>query len=86
MLVLDSKYVRVFTTWHNIGKAPGSASCVMDVTAYDAFGDETGSGVASTGTGNLAPGQSKNYYQDIVVTNNDAAGVTGAKDVSITDC
>jgi hypothetical protein len=86
VVVLNPQHVRVFTTWHNIGTAAGAASCAMDVTAYDTFGDEIGSGVGSTGTNSLAPGQTVHYYQDIVVTDNNAAGVTSTKDVSIVDC
>lgn len=85
--VLDSSHVRVWTTWTNTGKTTGNASCAINVTAYNAFGDETGSGVDSTGPNNsLKPGQSVNLYQDVVITNNDAAGVTSTKDVSITTC
>ena len=85
--VLDSSHVRVWTTWTNTGKATGNASCAINVTAYNAFGDETGSGVDSTGPNNaLKPGQSVNLYQDVVITNTDAAGVTSTKDVSITTC
>jgi hypothetical protein len=84
---LDSSHVRVWTTWTNTGKASGNASCVMNVTAYNASGDEVGSGVDSTGPNNaLKPGQSVNLYQDVVITNNDAADVTETNDVSIATC
>jgi hypothetical protein len=87
VVALNEQSVRVWVTWTDTGTASGSASCVMNVTAYDAYGDETGSGVDSTGpNGNLKPGQTQTLYQDIVITDNDAADVTSLKDVQIVDC
>lgn len=86
-VVLDAQHVRLWTTWTNAGKGSGSASCVVDVTAYSPYGDEIGSGADSTGTnGNLKPGATQTLYQDIVVTDNNAAGVTRLSDFSISNC
>lgn len=84
---LDAQHVRVYVMWDNIGKGTGTESCVINVTAYTQFGDEDGSGSDSTEPNNpLKPGQTALQYQDIVVTDNHAGGVTSTKDASITDC
>jgi hypothetical protein len=87
VVVLDAQHVRVFILWTNRGKSPASASCTLQATAYSPFGDEIGSGFDSTGTeGNVAPGKTQGTRQDLVITDNNAAGVTSTKDVSITGC
>jgi hypothetical protein len=85
--VLDNQHVRIYVTFDNTGKGSGSAQCVVNVTAYNPYGDEIGSGVTSIGTNStLAPGQSQTVYEDVVVTDNNAGGVTSTKDVSIVTC
>ncbi len=83
---LDGNTVRVYILWTNKGKAAGSASCVLNTTVNNQFGDEVNIEVNSTNTnGNVKPGQTQLLYQDIGVNNGDAQYVT-ASDVKITNC
>lgn len=86
MAVLDSSHVRVWTTWTNTSSIAGTVSCTIQAQAYNAFGDPTGLATDSTGpNGNLKPHGSQFLYQDLIVSGNDAAGVT-LKDITISNC
>jgi hypothetical protein len=83
---LDGNTIRIFIAWTNKGKAAGSASCVINTTVNNQFGDLVNIRVNSTNTnGNVKPGQTQILYQDIGVDNGDAQYVTPG-DVKITNC
>jgi len=83
---LDGNTVRVYMIWTNHGNKAGSASCVLNTTVRNQFGDVTDVEVNSTATNNsLNPGQTVHQYQDIGVDSGDAGNVS-AKDVKITNC
>jgi hypothetical protein len=86
LVALDSNTVRIYLTWTNSGLATGSATCVLNTNVSNQFGDNVNIEVNSTSSnGNIAPGHSRNLYQDIGVNAGDANYVK-ASDVSIKNC
>ena len=86
VLPLDGNTVRVYVRWVNTGTGAGSASCVINTSAYNQFGDLDKIEVNSTNTnGNVAAHGVQLLYQDIGVPNGDASNVS-KKDVQITNC
>ncbi len=85
VLALNGNTVRVYLKFTNSGDSSGSASCVMNTTVYNQFGDEVNVRVNATGTNTVGPNQSKVLYQDIGVDNGDAQYVK-ATDVKLVDC
>jgi hypothetical protein len=84
--VLDGNTIRVYIVWTNNGTGSGSASCVLNTTVYNQFGDEVNIHVNSTATnGDIKPGATQFLYQDIGVDNGDAQYVT-KKDLTLGHC
>jgi hypothetical protein len=85
VVALDGNEVRVYYTVTNVGKASGTATCVMTTNSQNQFSDQTAN-VNSTGSnGNIAPGKSQTLYQDVGVPSGNASSVTAA-DVTINSC
>jgi len=83
---LDANTVRIFIDWENTGSGAGSASCVINTTVHNQFGDEVDIKVNATSTnGNVAAHGHQLLYQDIGVNSGDAQYVTKG-DVSIGNC
>lgn len=86
VVALDGNTVRIYMAFTNHGKASGTASCVIDTTVYNQFGDEVNIRENATGTnGTVGVGQTVHQYQDIGVDNGDATYVK-VSDVKIVDC
>jgi hypothetical protein len=86
VVALDSNTVRIYILWSNTGKAAGSASCAMNTSVYNQFGDQVNIEVNSTATnGNVKAGATQFLYQDIGVNNGDAQYIKPS-DVTILDC
>ena len=85
--VLPDNYVRVFLSVKNIGDAPGSPSCTVIITATNAYGHTTGTGVdVMSGDHEVIPGGEYAGYMDILVTDDAAYDVTDKSMIAVSDC
>ncbi len=86
VVALDGSTVRIYIAWVNSGSSAASASCVINTTVNNQFGDQVDIKVNSTNTnGNVPAHQTQQLYQDIGVNSGDAQYVTKG-DVKITNC
>jgi hypothetical protein len=85
VLALNGNTVRVYLHFTNTGTSTGSASCTMNTTVKNQFGDQVNIRVNTTGTNSVAAGASKTLYQDIGVDNGDAPYVK-VSDIKLVNC
>ena len=85
---LPNNYVRVYFRVTNTSSVAGSPSCVIQIQPVNQYGDYlSGQGVdGMTGSQSVAPGATRGFYMDVVVSNNDARFVTSKSMISVTDC
>jgi hypothetical protein len=83
---LDGDTVRIYLNWQNNGSSAASASCVINTTVNNQFGDQVNIEVNSTSTnGDVKAHGSQLLYQDVGVNSGDAPNVTMG-DVKLTNC
>ncbi len=85
VIPLDGNTIRVYLYFDNTGKGGGSASCIMNTTVHNQFGDQVNIRTNSTGTNTIAPGVAKTLYQDIGVDNGDAKFIKPS-DIQLVGC